>query len=47
MYVNVLYEFMKIMISVTVICLFQYKCMCIRISYKICFPLSVKLSTSF
>ena len=25
----------------------QYKCMCISISYKICFPLSVKLSTGF
>ena len=25
----------------------QYKCMCTSISYKICFPLSRKLSTSF
>ena len=49
MYVNVLYEFMKILISVTVICLImiQYKCMCTSISYKIRFPLSVKLSTGF
>ena len=25
----------------------QYKCMCTSISYKICFPLSVKLSIGF
>ena len=48
MYVNLLYEFIKILISVTVICfMIQYKCMCTSIRYKICFPVSVKLSTSF
>ena len=49
MYVNMLYEFMKILRSVTVICLImiQYKCMCTNISYKIRFPLRVKLSTGF
>ena len=49
MCVNLIYEFMKTLIIVTVICLIviQYKFMCTSISYKICIPLSVKLSTGF
>ena len=47
---SLLYEFMNnfdicYCISVIVICLNEYECMCIYISYM--FPLSVKLSTSF
>ena len=49
MYVNVLYEFINILIYdiCYIFIMIQYKCTCTNISYKIRFPLSVKLSTGF